>query len=393
MTIPTIQELFSDIKADLETRLEITIPVFGKVFLNALAAAQAAKLKLFWLAIARVQKNIFVDTADPEAIGGTLERFGRAKLGRSPFAATQGQYVVQFTGTIGAVIEAGQIFKSDDASASPGKLFILDTQVTFAAATEDITLRALEAGTGARLEVGNTLTSTSPLTNIGDQGAVITESAVPLAAEELEAYRELALRAFQLESQGGAATDYRLWASDAQGVRFVYPYVKSGECAEIEIYMEANQADSADGKGTPTAQITQDVEDVIEFDPDTTRPLTERGRRPLGVFQIDFLPITPKDVDIVVNNSQNIDVETQQAIATALTQEIDNIRPFIDSADILENKNDILDVNKIIAIIQNLLSGDQQFDSIDLTVDAVPVTTSITFIDGDIPFFNSISYP
>lgn len=81
--IPTTQELYTSIKSDLETELNINIPVFGKIFLRALAAVQAAKLKLYYLAIASVQKNIFPDTADPESIGGTLERFGIVKLGRN----------------------------------------------------------------------------------------------------------------------------------------------------------------------------------------------------------------------------------------------------------------------------------------------------------------------
>ena len=390
--IPTLTQLYNGIRENIETELGIQIPTFGKVVFNAIAATLAGKLKLFWLAIALVQKNIFVDTADPESSGGTLERFGRVKLGRSRFAAVQGQYTVEVTGTIGAVIDAGTIFKSDDTSSSPGKLFILDAEKTLTAATDTILLRALEAGVDSKLEVGNTITSTQPLLNVNDQGEITVEDVEPRAEETVETYRAAVLRAFQLEAQGGAATDYRLWALDAQGVRFVYPYVKSGESGEIELYVEANQADSTDGKGTPTAAILADVEAVIEFDPDSTLPLTERGRRPLGVFSIDFLPIAPKDVEITINNPQNFDAATETAIENALTQEIDNIRPFVDSADILENKNDILDINRVIAIIADTISSNQRFDSVTLVVDSAPVATSITFEDGDIPFLTQVNF-
>ena len=85
ITIPTLKELYDQVLSDLETQYSISIPLFGKNFLRALAMVQAAKLKIFYLAVANLQKNIFVDTADPEASGGTLERFGRVKLGRNPF--------------------------------------------------------------------------------------------------------------------------------------------------------------------------------------------------------------------------------------------------------------------------------------------------------------------
>ena len=128
ITIPTLKELFDDIVADLESELTVTIPVFGPIFIRALAAVQAAKLKLYYLTIGQLQKNIFVDTADPESSGGTLERFGRIKLNRNPFPATAAQYDIDVTGTIGATIPAGRTFKSDDDALNPGKLYILDAE-------------------------------------------------------------------------------------------------------------------------------------------------------------------------------------------------------------------------------------------------------------------------
>ncbi len=119
ITIPTLSQLISDVRTDLESKFGDSIPLVGKIFLNALAAVQGGKLKLYYLVIGSLQKNIFVDTADPEATGGTLERFGRVKLGRNPFPATAGSYVVEVTGTVGAVILAGTTFRSNDDSTNP----------------------------------------------------------------------------------------------------------------------------------------------------------------------------------------------------------------------------------------------------------------------------------
>lgn len=389
ITIPTLQQLYTSILNDLQTQYGVTISPVGKSALRVIAATQAAKLKLIYLAIGNVQKNIFVDTADSESLGGTLERFGRVKLGRNPFPATAGSYEVIVTGTIGAIIPASTTFKSDDTSLNPGYLFILDAEYTLVSTTDTITLRALTTGVDSKLQDGDTLTVTSPIANLDSIGTVYAELIEPSAAETLENYRTAILQSYRLEAQGGAATDYRLWAQDAQGVQRVYPYAKTGYANEISLYVEATLADSIDGFGTPSAQLLLDVEEVIEFNPDTTLPLLERGRRPLGVFNIDFLPVTIKQVDITITGYTGITTAQQTTLLAAFTEALSTVRPFVAAADILANKNDIFDQNKIIAIIMNNEPG--VFTSVTLEIDSVPVST-YTFLNGNIPNLNSITY-
>ncbi len=390
VTIPTLNALYTSTLADLEAELGITIPLFGKNFLRALAAVQAGKLKLYYLAIANLQRNMFVDLAEPEAVGGTLERFGRVKLGRSPFTPQSGSYAVDVTGTIGAVITASTTFKSDDDSASPSKIYQLDNDYTLVAGPNTITVRALEGGLDSQLEVGNTMTATAPIANVDQIATVSAEVITPLAAETVEDYRDKAIEAYQLEPQGGAGTDYRLWAADAQGVRKVYPLAKKGFNNEIEIFVEATIIDSADGKGTPPQSMLDEVEDVVEFDPDTTKPLNERGRRPLGVFNIDFLPIAVREVDVVISGYVDFSPAKEALILSAITDFVSNVRPFVDSSDVLANKNDILSVNNLTFAIIEAVPG-SVFASVDLQIDAVSVP-SFLFLNGDIPNLNSISY-
>lgn len=391
IAIPTLSELFESVRDDLEATYGDQIPLFGKVFLNALAAVQAGKLKIYYLAIAATQKNIFIDTADPEATGGTLERYGRVKLGRDPFPAVAGQYTVDVTGQIGATIPAGTTFKSNDDSLNPGKLFVLDVAYVLIATTDSILLRALEAGLDSKLLVADQLSATSPIANVDKIATVTAETVAPVSAEDIELYRQKGLDAYRLEAQGGAPSDYRLWSFDAQGVQETYPYAKTGAPNEINHFVEATLADSTDGKGTPTAQILSDVEDVIEFDPDITKPLNERGRRPLGVFIVHVLAVTIKEVDIEINGFVGLTTEIQTLIFNALELRISVIRPFIAGADVLENKDDILDVNIIVSTILNAVPG-SQFGTIVLKVDTVPVST-FTFLNGDIPNLNTVTYP
>jgi uncharacterized phage protein gp47/JayE len=388
--IPTLASLYSGILADLEAQLTINIPLFGKIFLRALAAVQAGKIWLLYKALGNVQKNIFVDTADPESTGGTLERFGRVKLNRNPFPARAGQYTVTVTGSIGAVIPAQTTFKSNDDSSSPGKIFVLDNGFAFVGTSGSVVLRALEAGVDARLSVGDELTATAPIASVDALATVTAESIEPAAAEDLEDYRQKAIDAYRLEPQGGAASDYRIWASDAQGVEKVYAYAKSGVSAVVDLYVEATIADSTDGKGTPSAALLEDVETVVEFDPDTTKPLNERGRRPLGVFDINFLPVTIKEIDITIASFAGITPAIESLIEDAITEALALKRPFVAGADVLADRNDVIDTNNIIAIILNARPG-SVFGAITLEVDGTPLST-YTFIDGNIPHLNSISY-
>lgn len=389
ITIPTLSELYEDIIADLEAEYGESIPSFGKVFLVAIAAVQAGKLKLVYLLLGKIQKNIFVDTADPEASGGTLERFGRIKLGRNPRTATAAQYTIQVTGTVGSVIPATTTWKSDDDSANPGILYVLDVQFELETSPDLVNVRALTAGLDGQLSVNDTMSLTGPIAGVNKVATVTAEIVEPRAAEEIEDYRQAALDAYRLEPQGGAAADYRLWAADAQGVRRVYPYAKTNAPGEVNLFIEATRADSTDSKGTPSAALIEDVEEVVDFDPDTSKPLSERGRRPLQVV-VNYEPVTIKSITIEVDNYTDITAEIQTQNETALDELIDEIRPFVAGADVLSEKNDILDTNKIISTLLSVNPG-AVFGTVTLKVDTVPVST-VTFINGDIPFLDSVSY-
>lgn len=378
ISIPTTAELNAAIIADLEAKLNITIPTSGKSALRAFAAVQAAKHKLIYLAIADLQKNIFADTADPESMGGTLERFGRVKLDRSPFAAVAGEYTVQVTGQTGQIIPALTTFKSDEDSQNPDMLFSLDTEFTLDG-TNIITLRALTPGIEAQLSIGDTLTATAPIALVSSTVTVLTESIEPQAAEEIEEYRDKTLEAFRLEPQGGAPSDYRLWAADVNGVDQSYPYVVAGNSNQINLYVE-----SIDNDGVPTQPILDAVQVSIE-EPTVDRP----SRLPLGVFQVNYLPVVLQQIAITVSSYTDLTAEKEALIEAEIIAALADIRPFIGGIDVLANKNDIISVNKIINLILQAVPG-SVFGTVTMTVDGVPLST-YTFDNGEIPKLQSLT--
>lgn len=390
ITIPTLTQLYTSIKADIEAEYGTSIPVFGKVFLRVMALVQAGKLKLYYLAIGKLQKNIFVDTAETENSGGALERFGRIKLGRNPFPARAGKYLATITGSIGATIPAQTTFKTNDNSLNPGKLFILDNAHVMVTVSDQITIRALEAGTTSKLTIGDGLTATAPIANVNSAATINSESISPLDAEDMEEYRQAAVQAYQLEPNGGSPSDYRIWARDAQGVAEVYPFARAGASAEVNLYIEATPADSIDGQGTPGAGILADVEAVVELDPDTTKPINERGRRPIGAWQVHYLPVTVKQIGIDIADFEGLTAGIEADIFAALEEQMNGTRPFVGGADPVESKNDSVDKNKIIATILSVKPG-AVFGAVTLRVDTVDVN-SFLFTDGDIPHLNSVTF-
>lgn len=389
-TIKTKQQIYDEIVLDLENKLGITLSTFGRVLLRILALVYAGALKLVYLSIGFVQKNVAPDLADPEEKGGTLDRFGLLKLGRRRFPATQAQYTATVTGTTAAVIPAGTTFKSDSNALNAGYLFILDNAYTMPSGTGTITIRALTAGSESRLVVGNTLSATSPIDDVNRVITVATETVIPQAAETVEEYRAKIIQAYRIEPQGGSKGDYRLWGYDAQGTREIYPYASSGNNNEVDIYVEATIADSTDGYGTPTLAMLSDVEDVIEASPDVTLTLAERSRRPLGVFLVNVYPIALKEIDINIASFTDLTSAKQATILAAITEALYNVRPFIAGIDIVAERNDIFDTNRIGAIVLAAVPG-SSFGTITLRVDGV-IMSSYQFDNGEIPYLDTITY-
>ena len=151
-------------------------------------------------------------------------------------------------------------------------------------------------------------------------------------------------------------------------------------------------ADSPDGNGTPSALILSDVEDVVEFDSDISKPLEERGRRPLGVFQVNFLPIAVLTIDIEITGFVGLTPTIEANINTAVTAFLADVRPFVAGADVLINKNDIISVNRLIVAVQNAILTENLFNTLTFDVNGSPGGASFQFLNGDIPFLGTITF-
>ena len=384
----TIVELKEQISKDLRNRLNLSDDKLKKV-LDAFSGVLAAQFKLAYLGIEDAQRNLYPDTADTFENGGSLNRLGSIYLNRDIRPATSAIYRVNVTGVEDSVLRSGLTFKSNIDSSNPNKLYVLENKYTLTGSNDLITVRSVDGGLDYSQDNGNNLTITEPVIGV-DKTVTINKNGFvsftdPLAAETTQEFRNSILNAIQLEPQGGSKSDYRIWASDAAGVRFVYPYVKDGEAGTVQIFVE-----SSGNGGVPNQAILDEVEEVINFDPDETKPTAQRARRPIQV-NLEVVPIDPVDVEINITGLENSSTSVRDSIELNLIEFLRNIRPFVDGSDLVRNKNDILYSAKLQGVVSDVLDPDNFFNNFSMLIDGVS-QTSFIFSREKIPNLINVNY-
>lgn len=392
---PTLTELFQSISSDFKQSFSINSENDLKRTLIALASSNAGMLKLFYLALLDVQKNIYPDLADSEKNGGSLERYGRVKLGRDPYPATQGVFKLTITGSIGAVIQINTQFKKLDENSTLPSLYTTTETVTLTTTSAQVTVIADKSGTDYSLAIGDELYSVNPINNISSLAVVSAVDTIPTDAEDIEEYRALVLEAYRLEPNGGSNSDYVFWALDVEGIRTVYPYTTAGVAGTATIYAEATPSASTDGKGTPSqilmdALWTYDKTGVFELDPDITQSIYNRGRRQLGLTEINILPVNPIPVNLTITNLKS----QTDAVKASITAELEKMlyykRPFIVGVGDINDKKDTLYMSDIIVSLQNAVESGNTYDNVTATCNGLALP--FKFLNGNIPYINTITY-
>ena len=384
----TIIELKEQISKDLRNRLSISDDKLKKV-LDALSGVLAAQFKLAYLGVEDAQRNLYPDTADTFENGGSLNRLGSIYLNRDIRPATSAIYRVNVTGVEDSVLRSGLTFKSNIDSSNPNKLYILENEYTLTGSNDLITIRSIGGGLTYSQDNNNSLTITEPVIGVDKTVTINKNSFVsftdPVASETTQEFRNAILNAIQLEPQGGSKADYRLWSSDAAGVRFVYPYLKDGDSGTVQIFVE-----SSGNGGVPNQTILDEVEEVNNFDPDETRPLQERARRPIQA-NLEVLPVDPINVEINIIGLNDSSTAIRESIELNVIAFLRNIRPFVDGADLIRNKNDILFSAKLQGVVTDVLSSDNFFNDFNMLVGGIS-ETSVIFAREKIPNLINVNY-
>jgi len=379
-SIPTLSQLQTTLKNLLSSLFNTVIR--SDSVLATFAIAIASMLKPLWLGIAKTQKNILPDTADPGSGGGTLDGWGWIALKRNRYQAVQGQYLVSVTGSVGANIPAGSSFLSSDTSLSPTNVYVLDYDFTMSATTDTITLRAVVAGSTSALNVGNTLVPINPISGVDNLATVIEISVVPVDEEDIEVFRKKIITNYRLFPGSWSAIDYRLIGANVSGVNEIYAYLYSSHYGQVNVFIEGNTAGVA-----PSVTVINNVRDAIEL------------KRPLGVLQVNYLACPIKNIVVTIAQITGYTLTSAQRtnIFNALTEAINKVRPFIAACDVLAERNDTISTTygglystNIQTIISSAIPG-VPFGTVSFTLDGTPTATYL-FENGQIPYLSNVIY-
>lgn len=379
ITIPTITQLKDNLLSRLRAEFRVTINSTGDSFLLGLATVLSGLLWLYYQAVSFVQKNIWYDTADSEANGGTLERFGRSILKRNPFAAGKGEYTVSLTATAGSIIPVTAVAVSDDSSEHPGMLFQVTGSYTATGSGDTITLKALQGGTASKLVVGDTLTFTAPIPGVNPVVTVTVETVAPTDVETTEEYRGKIDIVVKTEPGSWSAADYRKVGTGVAGVGQIYAYATSGVSAGVTAYVQGT-ADIAHPGPSAAPSVVTAYQAALEL------------VLPLGVWTVVYNPSPIKNIDITITmgtfTAYTSDEQTK--ILNALTAFIHSVHPFIASCDAVADRNDRLATYNISSIISAAVPG-KGFSAVTFTVAGTPSTNWLAD-NGEIPFLNTVTY-
>lgn len=171
--------------------------------------------------IAWIARQIFATTAEGEYLG-----FHGSELGITQKEANQAKGTVQFTGTIGSVIPAGQVLKRGDE-----QLFIVDSEVTFATTTAIVSVTASVAGQNGNTVFGTKLSLATPVPGVQSDGIVQNDGSGSglSGGTEIESeddYRARIIERKQKTPEGGAEDDYKRWMKEVPGVTRAWVYPK-----------------------------------------------------------------------------------------------------------------------------------------------------------------------
>ncbi|AJP73173.1 baseplate J/gp47 family protein [Sphingomonas hengshuiensis] len=211
---PTLSELIARAEADIDARFPGADSRVRRNALNVLARVHAAALHGAYGMIEDASRFL-PDVAD----GARLERWASIYgLVRKPAEAATGS--VALTGTNGTVATAGSVLVRAD-----GERYVIASDATIASGVASAEVAAEIASTAAAMVTGQELTFLSPIAGIG--ATAIVEAPGIGGGVDLETdagLRARLLARIQAPVRGGAASDYRYWATEVPEVTRAWVY-------------------------------------------------------------------------------------------------------------------------------------------------------------------------
>ena len=334
LSVPSTQTVSDQIIAAIESEIGKSISLLPKSFTRVLSKALAGlwTITYKYTAWSHLQKYVAYASFNETEVNGRklrpLVEWGRLVGVGDPVAATNAQLTVSFgvINTDSSTLPAG----SQLVHPSSGVIYITMSDVSLDADPETVNVLAASdtdngggAGVIGNRNVGDVLQWANPIAQLNTVGATVTGSTVTAAdAETEDAYRARVVDRFAGRAEGGAYSDYAIWATEVNGIINAYVYRGPLDYGTVDVYIEADEA-SSNEDGIPTDAQKAAVEASIE---QTSGGLA--SRRPVSAY-VTVRKISRQGYDVTVNGLATEDDATKAAIDQALDDYFRGREPFI----------------------------------------------------------------
>lgn len=356
-TIAQINQLIID---QLEAQLNQTFPLLPKAFNRVLAKVLSGTFIILYKVAGWIFLQQFINFAsfkEVEIFGKKLTpliEWGRLIGVGDPDPATQAVLEIDLEVlSLSSTLQSGTQFIGN----LNGLAYI--TQQSYLLASNPFTIEVIctKSGTQGNLQASEVLTIANSIGIVADNATVSSLKIAGVNAETEISYRQRVIERFQLRVQGGAYSDYRVWAQDANGVDQTYIY--TGDPSDVLIYVQGDSDIYPDR--IPDSALLLVVGNVIDFDPATglatRRPVTA-VIDPVGdKTYINIKPVVLKSFDILVTNLIISDIDDiKSQILDALTTYFLNREPFIEGLS-LPPKTNVVSQSSVIGIVDDIVSA------------------------------------
>lgn len=296
----------------------------------------------------------------------------------------------------GRAITAGTQLKSD----KTGFVYLVSQTVTTENESVTVPVYCSQPGTAGNLEAGDTLKFVSPLGFVATS-AIVTESTLTGTDDESEEhYRSRVVNRYSSQPQGGALSDYRSWAFDAEGVLQTYPYNGENSPGDVEIYV-AGITDIYPDR-VPDRALCVAVGEACTFDPETgianRRPLTAILDPENDGTYLNIKPVSIVSVDVYVTDVTGIDPSDFGAsFKSSLNTYLLGREPYIRGLSDDNNRTNVIQTNSLISIANTVATSLKgQFGTVTMQIEEITLA-NYTLGKGELSalgklFVNGVEY-
>lgn len=196
ITIKSVDDILADIEAEQLANIDSQLNLGPDDVLGQLNGIMAASVAEVWELLEEIYHSAYPDTASGQSLS-----YVSALTGAVRDVATRAELDVRFTGTDTTQIPAGtKLYPEDDADS----LFQTTALATISGTTVDVTVQAVDTGSGPTAAAGDTLVISTPVSGIS---GVATIGATPFApGQNEETDSLLRIRREQGLALGGTGT-------------------------------------------------------------------------------------------------------------------------------------------------------------------------------------------